>query len=258
MAITSIHREPMTSDLIFKAVFGSDKTESKRALISLLNCVLDRREDPIIDLVYKNPFSDSEYVGEKMIIMDIKVETSSGEFIDIEVQTGHYNVYVNRSIYNGCKQLSGTIVKGERYDLIKPSIVISFIKEKLLPDIEEMHNEYVICHKKYGTQLSDLLELHYIELGKIDWKDRDVSKLSSLEQIGAYFICSGKEEERQFIEELVNNGTEVISMADNILKKVSQDEKLRNLRESREMAQMEFDWSVQLAEKRGLEQGLEL
>ena len=48
---TTIHREPMTSDVIFKAVFGSDKDESKKALISLLNCVLDRKEDPIIDLV---------------------------------------------------------------------------------------------------------------------------------------------------------------------------------------------------------------
>ena len=59
----------------------------------------------------------------------------------------------------------------------------------------------------------------------------------------------------QYVE--YNNGTEVISLPDSILKKVSQDEKLRNLRESREMAQMEIDWGMKMAEKRGLEQGLE-
>lgn len=39
-------------------------------------------------------------------------------------------------------------------------------------------------------------------------------------------------------------------MADNILQEVSQDEKLIYLRESREYAQMEIDWGLQMAEKK--------
>ena len=74
----SVHREPMTSDLIFKAVLGSDTPESNVALVSLLNVVLSRDTDPIVDLVYKNPFSIAEAAEEKIIIMDIKVETSTG------------------------------------------------------------------------------------------------------------------------------------------------------------------------------------
>ena len=51
-----IHREPLTSDIIFKAVFGRDTPGSKRALIALLNRILERTEDPIVALDYQNPF----------------------------------------------------------------------------------------------------------------------------------------------------------------------------------------------------------
>ena len=44
-------------------------------------------------------------------------------------------------------------------------------------------------------------------------------------------------------------------MADNVLKKVSQDERLRNLRESREYAEMQHSWELQNAEERGIEIG---
>ena len=81
-----IHREPLTSDIIFKAVFGRDTPGSKRALIALLNRILERNEDPIVALDYQNPFSIGELEEEKEIIMDILVETSRGEQIDIEMQ----------------------------------------------------------------------------------------------------------------------------------------------------------------------------
>ena len=54
---TKVHREPLTSDIIFKAVYGSDTPESKAALIKLLNLVLKRHDDPIVNVTYKNPFS---------------------------------------------------------------------------------------------------------------------------------------------------------------------------------------------------------
>ena len=66
-----IHREPLTSDVIFKAVFGRDTSGCKRALIGLLNRILEREEDPIVDLVYQNPFSMAELEEEKEIICTI-------------------------------------------------------------------------------------------------------------------------------------------------------------------------------------------
>lgn len=255
MREVKVHREPITSDIIFKAVFGSDTEESKASLIALLNDVLDTGDNPIVDLVYKNPFSLIEAAGEKYIVMDVKVELNSGERVDVEMQTGEYNVYINRTIFYGCKQLTKSIRDGESYDKLKPSIVISFVKDKIFSESKEIHNIFTLRNNMSGHQLSELLELHYIELGKIDWSDREVNKLSPLEQIGAYMLCSGNEDEKQFVEELIQNGRAVISMADNVLKKVSQDERLRNLRESREYAEMQHSWELQNAEERGIEIG---
>lgn len=41
-----VNREPLTSDIIFKAVYGRDTPESKAALIALLNLVLERSRLP--------------------------------------------------------------------------------------------------------------------------------------------------------------------------------------------------------------------
>lgn len=251
-----VHREPLTSDLVFKAVFGSDTPESKNALIELLNLILKRADDPIVDLVYKNPFSYAEAAKEKVIVMDIKVETSKGELIDIEMQVGELDVFVNRSIYYGCRQLTKGISSGDNYGEMKPSIVIGFVKGKLFPCRDSVHSIFTLRENTDSMQLSDILELHYIELGKIDWADKSTKDLDPIEQIGAYMRCSGDTDELEFIEELVDKGERVISMADKILRKVSEEERLQNLRESREMALMQISWEKKKAHREGHAEGI--
>ena len=74
------------NDVIFKAVFGRDNEDCKTLLIYLLNLILKRDKDPIVDIEYKNPFEIREYVDDKETILDIKVTTNSGEIIDLEIQ----------------------------------------------------------------------------------------------------------------------------------------------------------------------------
>lgn len=81
---------------------------SKRALIALLNRILERNEDPIVALDYQNPFSIGELEEEKEIIMDILVETSRGEQIDIEMQISTTKELMNRFLY----YLSKLVVRG--------------------------------------------------------------------------------------------------------------------------------------------------
>ena len=114
-----VHREPLTSDIIFKAVFGRDTPGCKRALIGLLNRILEWEEDPIVDLVYLNPFSMAELEGAKEIIMDILVETSRGEQIDIEMQIGTTRELMNRFLYYLSKLVVRGLEKGEDYGKLK-------------------------------------------------------------------------------------------------------------------------------------------
>ena len=251
----TIHREPLTSDLVFKAVFASDTEASKQTLIGVLNLVLKRKDDPITDLTYLNPFSISENIAEKNIIMDIRARSDKGESIDIEMQVGNMSEYINRSIYYACKQLVGELQHGDRYEDMKPSIVISFIKDKAFKARKRFHSVHTIRENEDGEQLSDLLEFHFIELGKIDYLGKAVEELDALEQFGTYLRNAGNQDEEKLVNDLVEKGEKVIGMADKILLRVSEDDRIRAMRDSREAFQMQMSWEMRHAHEAGLAEG---
>lgn len=255
MTTKHVHREPLTSDIIFKAVFGQDTPESKAVLIEMLNLILDRKEDPIIDVTYLNPFSIAEDQNEKTIVMDINVETSKGELIDIEMQIGKLDTYINRTIFYGCKQLTKGLERGDDYGKMKKSIVISFITTTLFPPNVPMHSIFTLRESIIGKELSNILELHYIELGKIDFRNKDFADMDPLEQFGAYLKCSGNSKEIDFVEALVRKGEKVISMADTVLRKISEEERLQALRESREKAELAILMEKTFSREQGCQEG---
>ena len=68
--------------------------------------------DRIEKITYLNPFNDREHEKDKQSIMDIKVETETGEKIDIEVQINDVDDYKKRSLYYWSKLYAETIEKG--------------------------------------------------------------------------------------------------------------------------------------------------
>ena len=181
-----VHREPLTSDVIFKAVFGRDTPGCKRALIGLLNRILEREEDPIVDLVYQNPFSMAELEEEKEIIMDILVETQSGEQIDIEMQIGTTKDLMNRFLYYLSKLVVRGLEKGEDYGKLKKSIVIVILRDTYFPESEPPHSCFMLKSRETGKILSEMMQLHILELGKYQWEEKEAEELNPLEVLSAY------------------------------------------------------------------------
>ena len=259
-----VHREPMVSDVIFKAVYGNTTQESKDALIAMLNLVLERTDDPIIDITHLNPFSIAEAKSEKVIIMDVKVETSKNELIDVEMQVGDMDVYINRTLYYGCKQTTKGLASGEDYDKMKKSIIVSFVKTKLFPQEVPLHSVYTMQERNTNAQLTDMLELHYIELGKINLSKYDLDnpeeldKLDPLERFAAYLKYAGDPDREELVEALVQKGEKVITMADTVLRKISEDERLQAIREDRETAEIFLRMEKAYARDKGLAEGHEI
>lgn len=154
------------------------------------------------------------------------------------MQIGELDIYINRTVYYCCRQLSESLAGGDDYGRIKKSIVISFVKGKLFPSETPFHSVYTMCERNTKQQLTDIMELHYIELDKIKYDCRQLNEMSGLEKLGVYIRCSGKPEEKEYVETLVREGGEVIQMTDRILRKVSEEEKLRELRIAREKMEM--------------------
>ena len=220
----------------------------------MLNLILDRRDDPIVDLTHLNPFSIAETETEKTIIMDISVETSKGEKIDIEMQVGNLNAYINRTIFYGCRQLTKGLERGDDYVKMKKSIVISFIATTLFPPNIPMHSVFTLHENSAGNQLSSILELHYIELGKLKEHQKAFDELTPLEQFCAYLKCSGSASDHEFVEALVRKGEKVISMTDHVLRKISEEERLQAIRESREMAEIQILMEKTYSREQGREE----
>lgn len=209
-----------------------------------------------MDITYKNPFSIDDTYDGKTIIMDIKAETDKGELIDIEMQVGELSDYADRTIYYGCRQITDCLASGDDYGRIEKSIVISFVKGKLFPHEVPMHSIYRMREETTGRKLSDVLELHYIELDKIRYENKHPEELSSLEQLGAYLKCSGDPNSAEYVEELVTIGDEVIEMTDKVLKTISEEERLRELRLAREKMELRITMEKRTKYEQGLAQGI--
>jgi len=92
------------SDLVFKALFGREKKESKLILINFLNATLHLQgQAKIQEITYLNPFNIQNFEGDKTSILDLKVKTEEGKRINIEVQVNKEDDFRKRSLYYWAK-----------------------------------------------------------------------------------------------------------------------------------------------------------
>ena len=84
------------SDIVFKALFGTEEKKSQIILIDFLNSILSLEgEEKIVSIVHMNPFNLQEYKGDKESILDLKIKNQKEERINIEVQINNIDDYRN-------------------------------------------------------------------------------------------------------------------------------------------------------------------
>ena len=248
------------NDLVFKALFGREERESKIILMDFLNKLLKLKgENSIKEIVYLNPFNIQEFDRDKSSILDIKARTENGERINVEVQLNNTDDFRKRSLYYWSKMYAETIKKGENYISLKKSIVINLLDFNLIDETKRYHTEYKIIEKEEGFELTDDLEIHYIELKKFEKKIEKEENLKELEGIELWLIFikkTGEEGTEELIEKLAERSEE-IKMAKEMLEKVSADELLRQKYYAREKAIHDEMSRIGYAETKGMEKGIE-
>lgn len=222
---------PLTSDFVFKAVYGQNTPESEAALVALLNLLLDRKDDLIEWAHCENPFILANHYTGKESIMDIKIRLSSGQLVDLEMQVHHLEHFVNRSIFYMGKLVTSSLEKGQNYDKMKPTIVISIVDGILFPERMDLYSQYTLREKRDQSELSDLTQIHFLELGKVDFK-KPVCNMTPHERIAAYFKCAADETKQDFVNELTRYESEVITLTKPIFEEVSYDDVMRDLEEA--------------------------
>ncbi|MDD2481466.1 MAG: PD-(D/E)XK nuclease family transposase [Lutispora sp.] len=130
--------------------------------------------------------------------------------------------------------------------LFTPSGIIDIVKET-----DRYHTEYKILEKIERFPLIDDLEIHYIELQKFQPK-KDVEEMEAIELWLSFIKKAGKEEIGKLIKR-----KEELSIAMEMLKKISADEELREKYASQEKARLDAISSIKFAEMKGMEKGME-
>ena len=226
---------PLTNDLVFKAVYGRNTKASNAALIALLNRLLQKDKDPIVWLHCENPFSYKIQAKEKEIIMDIKVRLSSGQLVDLEMQVNHLSDYINRSIYYMGKLINESLESGEDYDMIKETIVISIVDGTLFPQYKKAFSTYYLKEDETNHKLSDITQIHFLELGKIDITAKHISEMTPHERLGAYFKHAADDSLTEYVDQLLEYESEVLSLTKPILEEISAEKEMREIAIAHEM-----------------------
>ena len=242
-------------DFVFKKIFGSEK--NKPILINFLNAVI-KPLSPIKEVEIKNNDIDKEYIESKFSRLDIKATTNNKEHINIEIQVKNEYNMIQRTLYYWSKMYSEQIQNRENYNKLERTVCINILNFKYL-DNEKYHNTYRLKEITTNEELTDLQEIHFIELPKFDEiankeEVQDIEKMDALERWLEFLI----EPESNIVRQL-ELSDEAIKQAKTELYRLSMDSKERERYNMREKAIYDEISAMESSKEEGARQkGLEV
>ncbi len=236
---------PPTLDIVFQRLFGRE--ESKEITKDFLEHILGKSIETI-DLS-KTKILERNKPRDKQSILDVRAEINGEENCNVEMQMVDHDALIARILFYWSKMFQGSIHKGDPYSKLKKtvSILIANFSIKGLEELEYHTKWKIIEEKDRIVILTDLLEIHIIELPKIQGREEEKDGL-----LDWLFFLRNPESERtkKGMEE-----NEKIQDAEKELAKLKEDEELEDLEFREWIAEMDRQASIDTAERRGKEKG---
>lgn len=233
-------------DFVFKKIFGNEKHPN--ILISFLNAVI-KPTDLIKSVQIKNTDIEKEHIEDKYSRLDIKAVTNNGEHINIEIQVKNEYNMIKRSLYYWSKMYEGQLTKGQDYDTLSRTICINILDFKYLKN-DNFHNCYRLKEKNTNEELTDVMELHFIEIPKLR-KLENSEDISDMLEAWITFIESPTSE---LIDKLEMSSDEIKEAKEELLR-LSGNDKERERYEKRFESLLEQNSLLINAEKKGIKKG---
>ena len=238
-------------DFVFKKIFGKEK--NKPILINFLNAVI-KPTTPIKDVEIKNNDIDKDFIEDKFSRLDVKATTSNKEHINIEIQVKNEYNMIQRTLYYWSKMYSEQIQNKDNYSKLERTVCINILNFKYLKN-DKYHNAYRLKEITSNEELTDLQEIHFIELPKfneIGNKEyvENVEEMDALEKWLEFLVEPESNTVRQL--ELSN---EEIKLAKSELYRLSMDSKEREQYNMREKAIYDRISALENAEIKGKIEG---
>lgn len=249
-------RLELTNDYVFKKIFAKPENniELKELLEAILNIDIKKVE-------VKNPEISKNYEDEKLGILDIRAHINDDTIVDIEMQVANVYTIINRNISYSSRIITEQLQVGDSYKFLKKLISINILGENLL----KRNSYHSIAHLKFERtekekyvdmgfkeeqeELTDKIEVHYIELKKFLKKNPGIS--NKLEQW--LWLILGEEEKVKMASKQNKKIEKVVKDLD----EMSADENERLEAYKRKLAVWDYNVSIAEATERGKSEGIE-
>ena len=234
-------------DFVFKKIFGSEKHPG--VLISFLNAVLKPKNN-ITDVEIKNTDIDKSYIEDKFSRLDVKAVTSKNEIINIEIQLKNEYNMIQRSLYYWSKLYEEQLSEGDRYDKLSRTVCINILDFKYLKN-DRFHNGYRLKEIETNEELTDLQEIHFIEIPKLK-RFESTEEIVDLLEGWVEFL---RDPESEVIRKLEMSNKEIREAKDELYR-LSRNSKERELSYLREKSLRDEISALANAKEKGLKEGL--
>ena len=234
-------------DFVFKKIFGSEKHPG--VLISFLNAVLKPKNN-ITDVEIKNTDIDKSYIEDKFSRLDVKAVTSKNEIINIEIQLKNEYNMIQRSLYYWSKLYEEQLEEGDRYDKLCRTVCINILDFKYLKN-DRFHNGYRLKEIETNEELTNLQEIHFIEIPKLK-RFESTEEIVDLLEGWVEFL---RDPESEVIRKLEMSNKEIREAKDELYR-LSRNSKERELYYLREKSLRDEISALANAKEKGLKEGL--
>ncbi|MCL2820850.1 MAG: Rpn family recombination-promoting nuclease/putative transposase, partial [Oscillospiraceae bacterium] len=228
---------PVKSDIIFKLFFADER--NIEFLTDFLKSALSIPVEDYDEIVIVDPHLIREHKTDKLGIIDVKLKTVSGKTIHIEIQVAPMPFMRERIAFYDAKMITEQIGKSDRYEAIKQVISIIITEDELIIKSPNYHHRFTMYDKVNDVELTDIVEVHTLELCKIK-TGTDNSRL--------YYWMEFIKAEEEIELEAVAQRDPLIKKAVARLMELSADERTRMLFELSEKERMDNetreDWAV--------------
>lgn len=233
-------------DIVFKKMFSD--VNNADLLKHFLSNMLALPIDSIKEVTVTNPEIIPESLNEKFGQMDIRLKLNDS-IVNVEMQISNEPDFKDRVLYYWSKLYSGDLKEGESYSNLKKSISISIVNFNIF-DCAEFHSLFKLKEDSRGELLSDKCEIHFFELKKTDSNP----SCGNLTELWLQLIKADTEEEFNMLS---NTQVPEIKKAVNVIREMSDDERIKEMVRFREKARHEEATRLEEAQQRGLAQGME-
>jgi len=213
------------NDLVFKLLLTGP--ESEDVLVYVLNAVI-RPSSPIRSARVLSGRFEADRIDAKEIAFDVRALLEDGSEIDVEMQCRPVKAFRERLVYYGVRPLADQLEAGEGYDQLRPSVVIAFLGYAEFAD-DRFHRRFRLADASSNEELSRLLEIHTIELPKVERLDASEATRHDPLVVFSRLLMARSDEERAEVA----MEADAMKQAVKILDTLASDDELRRLAEDR-------------------------